>query len=140
MEIKVFYVESGMSSPYRKREKWTKEENRVVWECYLRSEPKKRGYRKRMHAIWKEKNMKKVTEQQLCDQRKLIENKQWLEALEMELIKRNIEDTDKREKEIEVETGGQEEIQVVESLNEASETLNVDANGEEMEEMEDLIE
>ena len=42
--------------PRRKRTKnnWTKEENKKVWECYLRSKPQERGYRKRMHEIWKQ--------------------------------------------------------------------------------------
>ena len=31
-----------------KRNKWTSQENKIVMECYLLSEPKIRGYRKRM--------------------------------------------------------------------------------------------
>ena len=31
-----------------KRKKWTSQENKIVMECYLLSEPKIRGYRKRM--------------------------------------------------------------------------------------------
>ena len=78
--------------PRRKstQDKWTKEENRKLSECYLQSKPKKRGYRKRMHGIWKQEGMKEVREQQLCDQRQ-IEEKHWLEELEMETIKQKIE-------------------------------------------------
>ena len=36
--------------------------------------------------------MKEVREQQLCDQRRQIEEKQWLEELEMETIKQKIEE------------------------------------------------
>ena len=63
--------------PRRKitNDSWTKDENRKLWECYLQSKPKKRGYRKRMHGIWKQKGMKEVMEQQLCDQRRQIEEK-----------------------------------------------------------------
>ena len=74
----------------KKKSKWTKEENKAVWECYLRSKPLERGYRKRMHEIWKVKNMRKITEQRLCDQRKQIQEKHWLEELEMEMIKRKV--------------------------------------------------
>ena len=50
--------------PRRKitKESLTKEENRKLWECYLRSKPKKRGYRKRMHGIRKQEGIKEVRE------------------------------------------------------------------------------
>ena len=35
-----------------KRRKWTSQENKIVMECYLSSEPKIRGYRKRMLSLW----------------------------------------------------------------------------------------
>ena len=35
-----------------KRRKWTSQENKIVMECYLLSEPKIRGYRKRMLTLW----------------------------------------------------------------------------------------
>ena len=35
-----------------KRRKWTNQENKIVMECYLLSEPKIRGYRKRMLSFW----------------------------------------------------------------------------------------
>ena len=85
------------------KDNWPKDENRVVWECYLRSKPLERGYRKRMHQIWKEKGMKEVTEQRLCDQRKQIDEKRWLEKLEIEAIKRKI-DTTNSDKETEIQT------------------------------------
>ena len=72
----------GNARRKRNKNKWTKEENRKVWECYLRSKPEERGYRKRMHALWKVEGMKEVREQQLCDQRRHIEEKHWLEELE----------------------------------------------------------
>ena len=63
---------------------------------YLQSKPKKRGYRKRMHEEAggnerSEEGMKEVREQQICDQRKQIEEKHWLEELEIETIKQKIE-------------------------------------------------
>ena len=44
-----------------------------------------------MHGIWKQEGMKAVREQQLCHQRRQIEEKHWLEELEMETIKQKIE-------------------------------------------------
>ena len=38
-----------------KRRKWTRQENKIVMECYLLSEPKIRGYRKRMLSLWLQK-------------------------------------------------------------------------------------
>ena len=40
-----------------KRRKWTSQENKIVMECYLLSEPKIRGYRKRMLSLWLQKGM-----------------------------------------------------------------------------------
>ena len=39
------------------RRKWTSQENRIIMECYLLSEPKVRGYRKRMLSLWLQKGM-----------------------------------------------------------------------------------
>ena len=46
-----------------KRRKWTSQENKIVMECYLLSEPKIRGYRKRMLSLWQQKGMFWVSEQ-----------------------------------------------------------------------------
>ena len=35
-----------------KRRTWTREENKLVLECYFRSNPQQSGYRKRMFEIW----------------------------------------------------------------------------------------
>ena len=86
--------EKGVSElPKRKgtRDNWTKEENRKLWECYLRSKPDERGYRKRMHELWEKEVMKEMREQQLCDQTSQIEEKDWLEELELKAIRRKIE-------------------------------------------------
>ena len=76
----------------RMRRKWTKYENRVVMECFYLSDPKTRGYRKRMHVLWNDRGMFNVTEQRLIDQKFQIGKKQWLSALELEEIQRNVED------------------------------------------------
>ena len=57
---------------------WSKEKNIAVMECYILSKPiddngkPVRGYRKRMHSIWKEHEGFNITEQRLCDQARLI--------------------------------------------------------------------
>ena len=38
--------------PATARQKWTKEINKIVMKCNLKSDPSKRGYRKRMLAFW----------------------------------------------------------------------------------------
>ena len=57
------------------RRKWTQRENEKVMECYLRSQPEKRGYRKRMINIWKDNDMFEVSEQRLVDQLRQIKEK-----------------------------------------------------------------
>ena len=46
-----------------KRRKWTSQENKIVMECYLLSEPKIRGYRKCILSLWLQKGMFWVSEQ-----------------------------------------------------------------------------
>ena len=40
-----------------KRRKWTSQDNKIVMESYLLSEPKIRGYRKHMLSLWQQKGM-----------------------------------------------------------------------------------
>ena len=40
-----------------KSRKWTSQENKIVMECFLLSEPKIRGYRKRMLSLCLQKGM-----------------------------------------------------------------------------------
>ena len=51
-----------------KRRSSTSQDNETVMECYLLSEPKIRGYRKRMLSLWVQKGMFWVSEQRLVDQ------------------------------------------------------------------------
>ena len=73
------------------RKKWSREENMFVMECYYRSVPSRRGYRKRMLDLWREKSMFIVTEQRLVDQSNQIRKRGWLTDLELEEIIRRIE-------------------------------------------------
>ena len=66
-----------------KRRIWTREENQLVLECYFRSNPSQRGYRKRMMEIWQERSTFQTTSQRLADQVRTIMKKSWLPDLEL---------------------------------------------------------
>ena len=65
----------------RTRRKWSHEENRIVMECFYKSDPGIIGYRKRMYKLWCDKDMFQVTEQRLLDQKNQILKKGWLTDL-----------------------------------------------------------
>ena len=68
----------------QKRLGWSKEDKKRLFECYITSEPERRGYRKRLLDLWKARNidneLTEVTEQRLADQVRQIKNKKWLET------------------------------------------------------------
>ena len=59
-------------------------------ECYLLSEPKIRGYRKRMLSLWLQKDMFWVLEQRLVDQTNTICRMSWMTVLEIEELERKV--------------------------------------------------
>ena len=73
-----------------KRRKWTSQENKIVMECYLLSEPKIRGYRKRMLSLWMQKGMFWVSEQRLVDQANTIRRNSWMTELGIEELERKV--------------------------------------------------
>ena len=73
-----------------KRRKWTSQENKNVMECYLLSEPKIRGYRKRMLSLWLQKGMFWVSEQRLVDQASTIRRNSWMTELVIEELERKV--------------------------------------------------
>ena len=84
--------------------KWSKELNVAVMECYFLSKPTDangrpvRGYRRRMHSFWKERGLPTITEQRLCDQARVIRKNGWFTTVELEEIRRKIEeDSDNEE-------------------------------------------
>ena len=77
-----------------KRRKWTSQENKIVTECYLLSEPKIRGYRKRMLSLWQQKGMFWVSEQRLVDQANTIRRNSWMTELEIEELERKLSASD----------------------------------------------
>ena len=77
-----------------KRKKWTSQENKIVMQCYLLSEPKIRGYRKRMLSLWLQKGMFWVSEQRLVDQANTIRRNSWMTELEIEELERKVTGSD----------------------------------------------
>ena len=77
-----------------KRRKWTSQENKIVMECYLLSEPKIGGYRKHMLSLWLQKGMFWVPEQRLVDQANTIRRNSWMTELQIEELERKITGSD----------------------------------------------
>ena len=69
---------------------WISQENRIVMECYLLSEPKIRGHRKCMLSLWLQKGMFWVSEQRLVDQANTIRRNSWMTELEIEELERKV--------------------------------------------------
>ena len=59
-------------------------------ECYFLSEPKIRGYRKRMLSLWLQKRMFWVSEQRLFEQANTIRRNSWMTDLEIEELERKV--------------------------------------------------
>ena len=96
-----------------KRMLWDKAVNKIVIECWLRSDPTIRGYRKRMKHIWDERGIFESSEQRLADQARQIRTNDWLTTVEVEEIKRKIEteiedNGDNDEIDMMIESGGNE--------------------------------
>ena len=61
--------------------------------CYYKARrDQPRGYRKRMHHLWQQRGNFKCTEQQLCDQKKQIEDKTLFTSAELEEVKAQVEE------------------------------------------------
>ena len=63
-------------------------------ECYLSSEPKIKGYRKRMLSLWLQKGMFWASEQRLVDQANTICRNSWMTKLEIEQLERKVTGSD----------------------------------------------
>ena len=75
---------------------WEKEVKKVVTECWIRSDPTTRGYRKRMKQIWDEKGLIQANEQRIVE---MIRVNGWLTDIEIEEITRRIESAGEQEHE-----------------------------------------
>ena len=86
--------------PATVRMKWSRDMNIAVMECYYLSKPVDengrpvRGYRQRMHAVWKERGLQKITEQRLCDQARAIRKNEWFTLVELDEIRRRMTTVD----------------------------------------------
>ena len=69
-----------------KRREWTSQENQIVMQCYLFSEPKIRGYRKSIL----QKGMFWVSKQRLVDEANTIRRNSWMTELEIEELERKV--------------------------------------------------
>ena len=72
------------ANPVNGKIKWTCQENKIVMECYLSSEPKIRGYRKQRLSLWLQKGMFWVSEKRLVDQVYTIGRNSWMTELQTE--------------------------------------------------------
>ena len=70
--------------------KCTGEDNKLAVYCYFRSNPAKRGYRKRMIEIWTEFGRFKATNQRLANQVRKITENGWFSDLEIPEIHQQI--------------------------------------------------
>ena len=77
-----------------KRRKWTSQENKIVMECYFLSEPKIRGYRKRMLSLWLQKGMFWLSEQILVDQANTVRSNSSMTESEIEEMERKVPASD----------------------------------------------
>ena len=59
-------------------------------ECYVLSEPKIKGYRKRMLSLWLQKGMFWASEQRSVDQANTICRNSWMTKLEIEQLERKV--------------------------------------------------
>lgn len=73
------------------RRGWGYRINKIVMECYDRSNLTKRGYRKRVFEIWEQSGEFETTEQRLVDQARHIRVNGWQSDLEMEEIQHGAE-------------------------------------------------
>ena len=112
--------------PATARMKWNRDMNIAVMECYYLSKPVDesgrpvRGYRQRMHAVWKERGLPKITEQRLCDQARAIRKNEWFTSVELDEIRRRITAVDE---EIEEQSAGR-----VDTEDEQGDVINGDVN------------
>ena len=66
-------------------------------QCYFKSDPSKRNYRKRMHVIWNKIGGFELTEQKLVGQARAIRTNKWLSDLELEQLQREIRSEERKQ-------------------------------------------
>ena len=112
------------------RMKWGKEVNKIVSECFYKCRPFDeegkpiRGNRQRMYKEWRERGMFESTQQRVCDQARPIGKNGWLSELELEAIKRQVEN----ESQIGIYRE-QSEIISIQSVDNVDETVEEELDG-----------
>ena len=77
-----------------KRRNWTSQDNKILVECCLLSEPKIREYIEHMLSLWLQKGMFLVSEQRLVDQTNTIRRNSWMAESEIEEQERKVTGSD----------------------------------------------
>ena len=77
-----------------KRRKWISQENKIIMEWYLLSEPKIGGYRKPLLTLWLQKGMFWISEQRLLDQANTIQRNSCMTELEIKELERKLTGSD----------------------------------------------
>ena len=80
-----------------RRTKWSKNVNKLVMQCYFKSDPSKKNYRKRIHVIWNEIGGFELTEQKLIGQTRALRKNKWLSDLELEQLRREIRSEERKQ-------------------------------------------
>ena len=73
------------------KRKWSKADYKVAMECFLRAQKGGRGVGKRTLDLWLDRGMFDISENNLMRQIRVIKKKQWLTSIEIEEMKRLIE-------------------------------------------------
>ena len=73
------------------KRKWSKADYKVAMECFLRAQKGGRGVGKRTLDLWLDRGMFDISENNLMNQIRVIKKKQWLTSVEIEEMKRLIE-------------------------------------------------
>ena len=82
-------------------------------ECYFKSRPDVRGYRRRMHNIWMDSGGFDISEQRLADQVRIIRRDKWFREEELDEIKETIHEEERRSNDEEGNEGLDEQMSPV---------------------------
>ena len=87
---------SATANRRRERINW-RPFNKVVMECYYEGEPDKRGFMKRMKRNWDDRGLFEVSAQRLLDQVRVIKTNEYFSKVELEEIRRKVENRNNEE-------------------------------------------
>ena len=87
---------SATANRRRERINW-RPFNKVVMECYYESEPDRRGFMKRMKRNWDDRGLFEVSAQRLLDQVRVIKTNEYFSKVELEEIRRKVENRNNEE-------------------------------------------